>query len=138
MLTALGLGSLAVEQANPTERTMQKCKQFLDYAASQEDAVIMYPKSDMVLAIHSDLSELKARSRVGGHFFLSENEADLRDNGVVHTVAKIIKALMSSAAEAELEGLFINAKRTVVLIRMALEELGHKQPPTQRQSGQII
>jgi hypothetical protein len=92
----------------PTENTMKKCKQFLDYAATQEDAVITYRKSDMVLAIHSDasyLSEPKARSRAGGHFFLSENDEDPRDNGAVHTVAKIIKAVMSSAAEAELGGL---------------------------------
>ena len=54
----VALGSLASEQANPTERTMQKCKQFLDYAATQEDAVITYRKSDMVLAIHSDASYL--------------------------------------------------------------------------------
>jgi len=128
----VALGSLAVEQTNPTENTMKKCKQFLDYAATQEDAVITYRKSDMVLAIHSDasyLSEPKARSRAGGHFFLSENDTDPRDNGAVHTVAKIIKAVMSSAAEAELGGLFINAK-TAVPIRKTLEELGHKQPPT--------
>ena len=130
MLTALS--SLAAEQCNPTERTMEKCKQFLDYAATQEDAVITYRKSDMVLTIHSDasyLSEPKARSRAGGHFFLSENDSDPRDNGAIHTVAKIIKAVMSSAAEAELGGLFINAK-TAMPIRTTLEELGHKQPPT--------
>ena len=128
----VALGSLATEQANPTEETMHKCKQFLDYAASQEDAVITYRKSDMVLAIHSDasyLSEPRARSRAGGHFFLSEDERDPRDNGAVHTMAKIIKAVMSSAADAELGGLFINAK-TAVPIQTTLEELGHKQPPT--------
>jgi hypothetical protein len=38
----VALGSLAVEQASPTENTMKKCKQFLDYAATQEDAVITY------------------------------------------------------------------------------------------------
>jgi hypothetical protein len=81
-----------------------------------------------VLAIHSDasyLSKPKAQSRASGHFFLSENDQDPRDNGSVHTVAKIIKAVMSSAAEAELRGLFINAK-TAVPIRTTLEELGHK------------
>ena len=36
---------------------------------------------------------------------------------------------MSSAAEAELGGLFINAKEAVPL-RNTLEELGHPQPPT--------
>jgi hypothetical protein len=130
MLTALS--SLAAEQANPTKRTMEKTLQFLDYAASQEDAVITYRKSDMILAVHSDasyLSEPKARSRAGGHFFMSENDKDPKDNGALHVVAKIIKQVMSSAAEAELGGLFINAK-TAVPIRTTLEELGHKQPPT--------
>ena len=78
----VALGSLASEQADPTERTMQKCMQFLDYAATQEDAVITYRKSNIVLAIHSDalyLSEPKARSRAGGHFFLSEDEPDPND-----------------------------------------------------------
>ena len=86
----------------------------------------------MVLAIHSDalyLSEPKARSRAGGHFFCSEDVPDPPDNGAVHTVAKIIKAVMTSAAEAELGGLFLNAK-SAVPIRKTLEELGHKQPPT--------
>jgi hypothetical protein len=130
MLTALS--SLAAEQAQPTQRTMQKCRQFLDYAATHEDAVVTYRASDMVLAIHSDasyLSEAKARSRAGGHFFCSEDVPDPPDNGAVHTVAKIIKAVMSLAAEAELGGLFINAKAAVP-IRKTLEELGHKQPPT--------
>ncbi len=51
MLTALS--SLASEQAAPTERMMEKCLLFLDYAASQEDAIVTYPASDMRLAIHS-------------------------------------------------------------------------------------
>jgi hypothetical protein len=115
---------------------MEKVKQFLDYASTQEDAVITYKASDMVLAIQSDasyLSEPKARSRAGGHFFMSANEEDPRDNGAVHTVAKIIKAVMSSAAEAELGGLFINAKMAVP-IQTTLEELGHKQPLTPMQT----
>ena len=63
------LSAIASEQANPTEATMQKCKQFLDYVASQEEAVLTFRASDMILAIHSDasyLSEAKARSRAGG------------------------------------------------------------------------
>ena len=48
----------------------------LDYAVSQEDAVIAYHASDMVLAIHSDalhLSVPKARSSAGGYFFMSSD-----------------------------------------------------------------
>jgi len=63
MLAALG--SLATQQANPTEITMKMVKQFLDYAATHQDAIITYRASDMVIAVHSDtsyLSETNARS----------------------------------------------------------------------------
>ena len=51
------------------------------------------------------------------------------NNGAILTVATIIKAVMSSAAEAELGALFINAKEAVYLRRI-LEEMGHPQPRT--------
>ena len=131
MLTALS--AIASEQANPTENTMKKVKQFLDYAASQEDAVVTYKASDMQLAIHSDasyLSEPKSRSRAGGHHFLTqkENITDV-DNGAVLNLSQVIKAVMSSAAEAETGALFLNAKLAVP-IRHTLEELGHPQGKT--------
>ena len=134
MLTALS--ALATEQANPTEETMKRCKQFLDYAASQEDAILTYRASDMILAIHSDasyLSEPKARSRAGGHFFLSSDEDIPRNNGAVLNISQVIKAVMSSAAEAEMGALFINAK-TAVPIRTTLVEMGHAQPRTPLQT----
>ena len=65
------LSDLVSEKSSPTEATMKQCKQFLDYSASQEEAVLTYRASDMILAIHSDTSyhpEFKARSRSGGHF----------------------------------------------------------------------
>ena len=64
----VALSALASEQASPTQKTMEKVMTFLDYAASQEEAVITYNASDMVLACHSDvsyLSEPGARSRAG-------------------------------------------------------------------------
>jgi hypothetical protein len=68
------LSALASQQANPTEQTLALCKQFLDYMASQDEAVLTYKASDIVLAIHSDasyLSELKACSCVGRHMFMA-------------------------------------------------------------------
>ncbi len=50
------LSSLASQQAKPTERTMELCKKFLDFMSCQEEAVLTYRASDMVLAIHSDAS----------------------------------------------------------------------------------
>ena len=108
MLTALS--AIAPEQATPTENTIKKCKQLLDYAASQEEEILTYKKSDMVLAIHSDasyLSESKSRSRAGGYWFMARNEEIPANNGAVMNFSQIIKAVMSSAAEAELGALFI-------------------------------
>ncbi len=57
MLTALS--SLASKQTAPTERMMQKCLQFLDYTASQqEDAIFTYQASNMRLTIHSNALHL--------------------------------------------------------------------------------
>ena len=84
----------------PTENKMKKCKQFLDYAASQEEAILTYNKRDMVLAIHSNVSYLsksKSRSRAGGHWFMSGNEEIPANNVAVMNVSQIIKAVMSSS-----------------------------------------
>ena len=134
MLAALG--SIATQQANPTERTKAKIKQLLDYAATHPDAIVTYRASDMVLAGHSDasyLSETKARSRAGGHFFMDSDTTYPNNNGAVLTIAQIIKAVMSSAAEAELGALYINC-REAIPARQLLEEMGHKQPPTPMQT----
>jgi hypothetical protein len=50
-------------------------------------------------------------------------------NGAILIISKVLKNVMSSAAEAEIGTVFINAKEGAVL-RTTLEELGQKQPPT--------
>ena len=100
--------------------------------ASQEEPILAYKASDMVLAVHSNasyLSEPKARSRAGGHMFMSANNNIPANNGAVLNILQIIRAVMSSAAEAELGALFINAK-TAVSMRHTFEELVHTQPCT--------
>ena len=114
MLTAHG--SLAMQQANPTVNTMIKVRQLLDFAATNLDAIVTYHASDMVLAGHSDASyllESKARSRAGGHFFMSTDTAQPPKNGAVLTIAQIIKAVMTSAAEAEIGALYINCREAI-------------------------
>jgi hypothetical protein len=64
------LSAIATQQAAPTEETEKRAKQLLDFAASQEEAILTYNASDMILAVHSDagyLNEPNARSRAGGH-----------------------------------------------------------------------
>jgi hypothetical protein len=48
------LSAIATEQAKPTQKTMENVKQLLDYCSTQEDAMITYNASQMILAIHSD------------------------------------------------------------------------------------
>ena len=89
---------------------MEKAKLLLDYVATHPDAVLTYSKSNMILAVHSDasyLTEPKARSRAGGHFFMSNQDKNPPNNGAVLNIAKIIKNVMTSAADAEIGALFI-------------------------------
>jgi len=102
--------------------------QLLDYLATQEEAITTYNASDMILQVHSDAgyaNEKGTRSRAGGHFILLNNNPN---NGAILTISTIIKA-MSSAAEAELGALFLNAKEAVI-IRQILTKMGHPQPRT--------
>eukprot|EP00804_Cyclotella_cryptica_P026099 CCRYP_013955-RF/>CCRYP_013955-RF protein AED:0.47 eAED:0.47 QI:0/-1/0/1/-1/0/1/0/203 len=111
---------------------MKQTHQLLDYLATQDEAVLTYSASKMILTVHSDasyLSEPKARSRAGGHFFLSDNSSIPPNNGTILNIAHIIKNVMSSATEAELAALYINA-REAIYIRIILKEMGHKQPAT--------
>ncbi|EJK62785.1 hypothetical protein THAOC_16591 [Thalassiosira oceanica] len=126
------LSSLSSQQASPTETTMTKARQLLDFIASQEEPILTYHASEMILAAHADasyLSEPNARSRAGGHIFLSNDVQYPPNNGAILNIAQIIKNVMSSATEAELAALYIVA-RECVYIRLILSEMGHPQPPT--------
>jgi hypothetical protein len=82
----------------------------------QEEAVLTYQASNMVLAIHSYvsyLSEPKSCSCAGGHMFMAGKDKNPINNGAVLNISQIIRAVMSSAAEAELGALFTNAKTAV-------------------------
>ncbi len=87
---------------------MQQTLQLLDYLATQEDALLSYHASDVVLAVHSNagyLSKPKAQRGVSGHFFLSSYTTVSPNNGAILNTAHIIMNVMSSATEAELSGL---------------------------------
>jgi len=112
------ISAIVSQSSQPTEDTMRHTQQLLDYLATQEDAVLTYNASNMILAVHSDasyLSKPKARSRAGGHFFLSSDTPIPPNNGAVLNIAHIIKHVMSSATEAELAGLYIMAREAVFI-----------------------
>jgi len=130
-----GLSGIASEQADARESTEERAEQLLDYLATHPEAVVQYYASNMILNIHSDasyLSETRARSRVAGYYFLGskpKHGKPIQLNGAIFTFCGILKFVVASAAEAELGALFLNCKEGKI-VRLILEELGHKQPST--------
>jgi hypothetical protein len=104
---------------------MRRVQHFLDYAATKEPAVTTYRASDMVRYLNLE----RARSRAGGHHFLSENVTSPSNNGVIYNEASIIKAVMSSVAEAKIRALYTNARKGVEE-RIILRVMRHPQFPT--------
>jgi hypothetical protein len=130
------ISTITSQSAKPTQDTMDQTIQLLDYLATQDKAVLTYHVSDMVLAAHSSasyLSEPKARSRAGSHFFLSSNADVPPNNGAILNIAHIIKNVMASATKAELAALYITAPEAVYIC-IILMELGHMQTATPLQT----
>jgi hypothetical protein len=73
----------------------------------------------------------KPRADQGGFFYMLAALTQTKNlpTGAILIISKVFKHVMSSAAEAEIGAVFINAKEGAVL-RTRLEELGHPQPPT--------
>ncbi len=95
------LNAVATQQALPTQERMKEVKQLLDYCACQEEAIITYRTTKMILAVHGDAGYLDVQY--------------LPNNGAVLNISKVIDAVVSLAAEAKLGALFINAQETVYL-----------------------
>ncbi len=65
----------------------------------------------MILAVHSNTgycNKKKSRYQAGGFFFLTNDAKHPTNNGAILVIATIIKAVMTSAAEAELGVLYLN------------------------------
>ena len=117
---------------------MEGVKYFLNYAASNPNAEIIFCASDMLYKIDSDAAYLEcpeARSRAVGHHYLGNADGNLF-NGPIHVLVKIIKNVMSPEAESEVAGLFMNAQHAVP-IHLILEDMGHPQPPTQLRTDNL-
>ncbi len=68
---------------------------------------------------------------------MSSNTPHPHNNSVVLTIAQIIKAVISLAADAEIGALYINCWK-VVPARHTLEFLRHPQPPTPIQTDNTM
>jgi hypothetical protein len=126
------LNDIATSTINGTEATLAATNHFLNYAARNPNGRIIYRGSDMILKIDSDAAYLvgpEARSRAGGYHYLSSKDGTLF-NGPIIVLAKILKNVMASAAEAEVAGRYI-LKCTERCFRTQLShiKMGHPQPP---------
>jgi hypothetical protein len=93
------------EQSNATEVTADKVIKLLNYCNTHPETKNRYHASDMILHIHSDasyISENEARSRAGGFFYTGNTTKTKKKltNGAILIVSKVLKHVMSSAAEA--------------------------------------
>jgi hypothetical protein len=117
----MALVEIALQHAAPTENTMKRVNQFLDYMWTHPDVTICYRASDMILNVQSDISYLSAPnacSHAGGYFFLGSiphNGDPIKLNGAIHITCTILKLVAASSAEAELGALFLNAQEAKVL-----------------------
>jgi hypothetical protein len=142
----VALGTLSAAKSKGTEATAQAINQLLNYCASHPDATIWFIASNMYLHIHSDasyLSEIRARSRAGGYFFLSDRPKKLPPaptgtppplNGAIHVHSSIMRSVLSLATEAETGALFHNAKDAAPF-RITLIKLKHPQGATPIQTN---
>ena len=134
------LSAIGSQQAAATEDTVTAVDQLLDYCATYNDNGSTYRANNMVLAAHSDTSfnnESRSRSRACAHIFLLENNIIPRWNGLLLTIAQIIKYMVSSAAETKMTALFLTTKEMVplkdTLQEMGWKKLHHHYSPTTQQ-----
>lgn len=130
------LHEIASQQSKPTKDTLERTDMLMDYLHTYPEAVIRFYTSDMQLYIDTDAAYLvlpKAKSRAAGHYYLSDKVSSINENpppnGPFHVLCKSIPNVVSSAAEAETGGTYLNGKEAA-LIRVTLEEMGHPQGPT--------
>ena len=120
----VALRAIGSQQAATTEETKYAIEQLLDYVATYPGDGILFRRSDMILAAHGYagfINESEARIRAGAHIFLSENESNPKLSGPVLTISQIIKTVMASAPEAEMEALYITARKTIPLHNILIE-----------------
>ena len=129
------LNQLGQQQATPTLQTKKALNQLLDYVYTYPNGKVRFYASDMCLTVDSDAAYLvlpKARSRIAGHFRLLDLPSKVNRslyNGSVLVECRMLRHVVSSAAEAETNGVFQNAKLAVPL-RHLLNKMGHPQSQT--------
>mmetsp|Transcript_8846 Transcript_8846/g.12587 ORF Transcript_8846/g.12587 Transcript_8846/m.12587 type:complete len:194 (+) Transcript_8846:562-1143(+) len=118
------LNNLSHTQNKSNQHTLKNLHHLMDYLFTKPNVCICYKASNMQLTADSDAAFLilpLAKSRVGGYFALGTN---VPNNGPMYFKCKLLKQVVSSAAEAECAALYHNVN-TCILIHYVLEALGH-------------
>jgi len=131
ILTAIN--EISASQAKPTQTTLQKIQMLLDYLHTYPSAKVRFYASDMTLRIDSDAAYLvapEAKSRIAGFFYCTNKPTTTTPtpfiNGPVHVECRVLRHVVTSAAEAETAVLFFNAQTAIELVHI-LKALGHPQ-----------
>jgi hypothetical protein len=130
----MALSMIASKQAKGTKSTIKKCIQLLDYLATHPDVTVKFYAFDMILNIQSNasyLSKANAHSHACGHFLMGwkpDVTRPIKLNGAFFTLCTILWFVVTFAAEAKLDDLFLNCKQATSF-RLTLEEMSHPQFP---------
>ena len=119
----IGSTMLMVFSAIAAEKMQLKTNQFLDNAATNDETIISYQASYVILAIHSVV------------FFMSTDATFPPNIGTIHNTVQIIKQVMFTATKAKFGALYTNSELATQM-RHTLAEMSHLQP--QRQYKPII
>jgi hypothetical protein len=128
--------TLSSQLSMATSANMDAISHIIDYCSTHPESSIRYFASDMQLKIHSDasyLSDPKAKSRIGGYFYLrkkTDSSATPLTNAPLLCHTTVLKHVVSSVAEAEFGAVFVNAKEGTST-RTTIYEMGHKQDATE-------
>ena len=114
---------------------LKQTKQFLDYAATNNEAVVAYYTSGMILAVHSDasyLSELKACSQAWANFFLSNDTTFPPNNGALLNTDSKKRYVISHGIK--IGGTIHQQQTSNANTQHILTSMGHSQPPMPMQA----
>ena len=125
--------TISAQQAKPTQNTLALVNRLCQYAlAYPNNELVLRATDDMCLHIQSDasyLSEAGAGSIAGGLAFIGNKGKPNEINGIIDCTCTRIDVVVSSAAEAELAAVYLNAVMATQL-RNTLADLGYPQGPT--------
>ena len=131
VLTALN--DIGTTQSNPTECTKSEFQKLMEHAVTYPNVVMRNYASDMVLLVDSDAAYQvlpKAKSGIAGYFYLSDHPSKSNLpvlNAPTLVICKPIRHVVSSAAEAETTGVFVNAQLALPNLHALEAGLGHPQ-----------